>query len=88
MDLPGAQKVKNLPAMRETLGSLWFDPWVRKIPWRRQPTLILLPEKFHGQSSLAGYSPWDRKESGTAEWLTHRNIAHTYHSHSFKGKYY
>ena len=33
-------------------------PWVRKIPWRRewQPT----PGKFHGQRSLAGYSPWGR----------------------------
>jgi len=63
MDFPGTQKVKNLPAMQETQ----LDPWVRKIPWRRQPTPILLPEKFHGQSSLAGYSPWDCKESDTTE---------------------
>ena len=27
-----AQMVKNLPAMGET----WFDPWVRKIPWKRE----------------------------------------------------
>ena len=28
-----------------------FDPWVKKIPWRRnrQPTPIFLPGKFHGQ---------------------------------------
>ena len=27
-----------------------FDPWVRKIPWRRkwQPTLVSLPGKPHG----------------------------------------
>jgi len=27
-----------------------FDPWVRKIPWRRkwQPTSVFLPEKSHG----------------------------------------
>ena len=52
--------VKRLPAMRETR----FDPWVGKIPWRRkwQPTPILLPGKFHGQRSLVGYSPWNRKE--------------------------
>src|SRR5574338_627821 len=33
-----------------------FDPWVRKIPWRRkwQPTPVLLPGKFHGWRSLAG----------------------------------
>ena len=31
-----------------------FDPWVRKIPWRRkwQPTPELLPRKSHGQRSL------------------------------------
>ena len=34
----------------------WFNPWVRKIPWRRecQPTPVLLPGKFHGQGSLVG----------------------------------
>ena len=37
-----------------------FNPWVRKIPWRRErlSTPILLPRKFHEQRSLAGYSPW------------------------------
>ena len=37
-----------------------FDPWVRKIHWRRkwQPTPVFLPGKSHGQRSLAGYSPW------------------------------
>ena len=41
-----------------------FDPWVRKIPWRRQwqPTQVFLPKKSHGQRSLAGYSPWGHKE--------------------------
>ena len=36
-----------------------FDPWVRKIPWRRkwQPALVFLPRKFHGQRSLEDYSP-------------------------------
>ena len=35
-------------------------PQVRKIPWRGkwQPTPLYLPGKFHGQRSLAGYSPW------------------------------
>ena len=42
-------------------------PWVRKITWRRkwQPTPVFLPEKSHGQRSLARYSPWGRKESDT-----------------------
>ena len=49
-----------------------FDPWVRKIPWRRnkwQPTPVLLPGESHRLMSLAGYSPWGRKESDTTEQL-------------------
>ena len=40
-----------------------FDPWVRKIPWRRawQPTLVFFPGESYGQRSLAGYSPWGRR---------------------------
>ena len=36
-----------------------FDPWVKKIPWRRawQPTPGFLPGESHGQRNLAGYSP-------------------------------
>ena len=40
-----------------------FDPWLRKIPWRRawQSTPVFLPGESHGQRSLAGYSPWGHK---------------------------
>ena len=33
--------------------SLGFDPWVGKIPWRRewQPTTVFLPGEFRGQST-------------------------------------
>ena len=50
-----------------------FNPWVKKIPWRRkwQPTPIFLPEKSHGQRSLVGYSPWGHKESGMTQRLNH-----------------
>ena len=49
------------------------DPWIRKIPWRRkwQPTTVFLPGEFHGQRSLAGYSPCSHKESDTVELLTY-----------------
>ena len=35
-----------------------YDPWVGKIPWRREPLPIpvFLPEEFHGQRILASYS--------------------------------
>ena len=48
-----------------------FNPWVRKIPWRRkwQPTPVFLPGKSNGRRRLAGYSPWGRKESDTTKWF-------------------
>ena len=48
------------------------DPWVGNIPWNTkwQPTQILLPGKSNEQRSLAGYSPWDRKELDMTEHTT------------------
>ena len=53
-----------------------FDPWVKKIPWRRkqQPTPIFLPEESHGQRSLVGYSLWGHKESDVTEVTQHACI--------------
>ena len=50
--------VKNPPANASDLRDR-FDPWVRKIPWRKawQPTPVILPGESHGQRSLKGYSP-------------------------------
>ena len=58
-----AQLVKNLPAMWDT----WFDPWIGKVPWRKQrlPTPIFWPGEFHGLSS-----PWGCRESDTTERLS------------------
>ena len=49
-----------------------FNPWVRKIPWRRewQPTPGFLPGECHGEKSLAGCNSWGRRESDMTEWLT------------------
>ena len=50
-----------------------FNPWVRKIPWRRewQPTPVFLPGESHGQRSLVGYSPWGRRvKSRLSSWHT------------------
>ena len=51
-----------------------FDPWVRKIPWRREwlPILVFLPEEFNGQRSLEGYSPWDHKELDMTQQLNNK----------------
>ena len=55
-----------------------FDPWVRKISWRRkwQFTPVFLSGKSHRQRSLEGCSPWDCTEWNTTEQLSrqaHRN---------------
>ena len=64
--------VKNLPASGEDIKKCGFNPWVRKIPWRREwlPTLVLLPGKSHGWRSLVVYRPWGGKEMDTTERLT------------------
>ena len=44
-----------------------FDPWLRKIPWRRkwQPVPVFLLEKSQGERSLEGFSSKGDKESDT-----------------------
>ena len=51
-----------------------FNLWVGKIPrnMKWQLTLIHLPEKFHRQRSLMGYSPWGSRESHTHHWVPER----------------
>ena len=40
-----------------------------------QPAPVFLPGESYGQRSLAGYSPWGRKESDTTEQLNNNNKA-------------
>ena len=49
-----------------------FDPWVRKIPWRRawQPTPGFLPREAHEHRRLVGYSLC-LKESDSTEVTEH-----------------
>ena len=58
--------IKNLPTQCKRHKRHGFDPWFRKIPWKRkwQPTPVFLPGKFHGQRRLVGYSPWGRRVGG------------------------
>ena len=55
-----AQLVKN----HLQCGRPGFNPWVGKIPWRRErlPTPVFWPGEFYGL-----YSPWGCKESDTSE---------------------
>ena len=55
----GAQMVKNLPSMQETrLQSLGLEDPLEK---GMATHFSILAGEFHGQRSLAGYSPWVTK---------------------------
>ena len=65
-----------------------IDTLIGKIPWRRiwLPTPLFLPGDFHGQMSLAGYSPWRCKESDTTDGLSTQlstvyTVSNKYHSY-------
>ena len=63
--------------MRET----WVSSLGLEYSWRREqlPTPVFWPGEFHGQRSLAGYSPWGRKALDTtaAFTISHINITKT-----------
>ena len=72
MGFPGGKTVKTLPAVWETR--------VQSLGWEPTPVfffsfcffnpLVFLPQEFHGQRSLAGYSLWGHKQLDTTERLT------------------
>ena len=64
-----AQVVKNLPA-RAKDSRRRFDPWGRG-DGNGNPLRCSCLEKFHGQRSLAGYSPWATKIGH--DWITEHN---------------
>jgi len=69
MGFPGCSDSKESACQCRRPG---FDPWVRKIPWRRDwlSMPVFFSGEFRGQRSLAGYSPRGRKESDKTERLT------------------
>ena len=50
-----------------------LETWVQSLDWEdilkqeMAALLIILTGEFHGQRSLAGYSPWDHEELDTTE---------------------
>ena len=60
---------QNPPDIARDAGESGFDPWVRKISWRKKWQAIaeFLPGKHHGQRNLVAYSPWGCKESDMTE---------------------
>ena len=68
-----AQLVNNLPAMQGT----WFDPWVGKIPQRKErlPTLVFWPGEFHGEYSPRGCKELDMTERLTLSLSVSKNVS-------------
>ena len=66
---PGSSAGKESTCNAEDLG---FNPWVGKIPWRRErlPTPLFWPGEVHGL-----YSPWGHRELNTTEQLSLSFIA-------------
>ena len=66
--------VKNLPARRR----FRFDPWIRKIPWRRKCS----PLQYSCLGNPMGRGAWQTtvhgvaKESDTTEQLNNNNNLH------------
>ena len=72
MGFPGGAVLNHPPDsdVRQSRSLGWEIPWRRE----RQPISVSLPGKFHGQKSLAGYSPWVAEESDITERLRQQQI--------------
>ena len=53
LGFPDGLVVKNLPVNAGDNRRHEFDPWARKVPWRK----VFLPGNSSGQRSLVGYGP-------------------------------
>ena len=73
MGFPGGASGKEPSCQCRRYKRHGFDPWVGKIPWRREqlPTQVFWPRESHGL-----YSAWDCKESDTTERLLHTLTIH------------
>ena len=73
-----AQKIKGLPAMRETR----VRPWVGKILWRRklQPTPVLLPGKIPWMEERSRLQSMESLRVGY-DWVT--SLTHLFYSSTY-----
>ena len=74
--------VKNLPSNARDARHVGSIPGLRRFLWKTtwQPTLVFLPEEFHQQRIVVGYSPWGLRESDTTEHAHTHTHTHT-HTH-------
>ena len=80
---PGGNSDKEPSCQCSRLQGCRFDPWLRKIIWRKkwQATPVFLPGESHGQRSLVGYGLWCRRVR--RNWAAECVCAYTYtHTHT------
>ena len=69
MGFPGGTSGKESPCQRRRCRRLRFNPWVRKIPWKKkwQPTPVFLPGEH-----MDGGAWWAKvhRVTGSRTWLT------------------
>ena len=68
---PGGSAVQNSPVMQEMWIRSLAQELLERRAWQPRPGVVL-PGKSCGQRSLAGYSPWSRRESDTTEVTRNR----------------
>ena len=80
MGFPGGSDGKESVLQCGTPG---FDPWVRKIPWRRKwkPTPVFLPGEFHGQREPGGLHPMGSPRV-RHDWATNTHTHTIFYIHS------
>ena len=81
---PGDTVVKESSCQCKRHNGCGFSYCTGKIPWskKQHPDPVFLPEKFHVQSNMAGYSAWSHKESDMIEWLSTKHqffVTYMYH---------
>ena len=86
---PGSASGKEPACQCRKRKRLGFNPWVKKIPWRRawQPTPVFLPGESHGQRNLAGCSPVGCKELDKTEVISQTHV-HTYNWSDYTHTYH
>ena len=72
LDFPdGSAGVESTCSVGDTGDPGWITGSGRSPGGRKwQPPPVFLPEKYHGQRSLVGYSPWGHRELDMTEQLS------------------
>ena len=75
--IPGGASDKESACQCRRHKRCGFDPWVRKIPWKRKPTPLFLPGESHGKRSNVSLCMFVGREEG-AHMYRERKLSNNY----------